>query len=353
MFNRSIAKTTAYTTISLRHTSRGFEHCLILATWIKLTRSDNLPRAHHIPHSSTNAFINDHIHQRALLPPADTCTQIDSDQVHCPSLHCMSTSNMSSIEKPGASELARQLAAARADGQLVDITPFESIASLDDAYNVQMLAIEQYNSPRIGYKVGATNEAVQKLFGADSPFFGPIFEREHYPNNSTIQLLPGVLGGEAEFAFICSADFPSNESLSADDLPDLIQSCHIAVEIVGRRTEGDGLPSLNAAVADFGANVAFIDGPSLDNWQSINLASINVTASTDGVQTNNGTGAAVLGNPLNSLLWLHNALQQQNRSLRRGDWVSTGTCLGVIAAVPGSTVDIEFEGCGQLSYRYS
>jgi len=199
--------------------------------------------------------------------------------------------------------------------------------------------------------VGATNEAVQQLFGADAPFFGPIFESERYKPGSTIELTAGVLGGEAEFAFVCGEDFPDEPSLATSDLPDLIERCHIAVEIVGRRTLGEGLPTLHAAVADFGANVAFIDGPSIDNWKSIDLANINVTASSSGTQTNSGTGAAVLGNPLNSLLWLHNALLQQNLRLQRGDWVSTGTCLGVIAAVAGASVDVLFEGCGEMQYQ--
>lgn len=258
-----------------------------------------------------------------------------------------------STETPNATELAAHLAAARGNNQLVDSAPFESIASLTDAYRIQAIAADQYDSPQIGYKVGATNEAVQKLFGADCPFFGPMFERERFAPDSTIPLTPGVLGGEAEFAFVCGEDFPSDDELTIQDLPALIQRCHIAAEIVGRRTAGEGLPPLHAAVADFGANVAFIDGPEIDDWHSRDLASVKVTASTAGEQTNSGIGAAVLGNPLNSLLWLHNALRHQNRGLRQGDWVSTGTCLGVIATAPGSMVDIEFEGCGSLRYQLS
>ena len=150
--------------------------------------------------------------------------------------------------QPSASQLARKLAEARANRQLIDGMPLESIASLADAYSTQSIAIDLYDSPRIGYKVGATNAVVQKMFGADNPFFGPMFKREHYQANSTIQLLPGILGGEAEFAFYCGDDFPTNTDLSVHDLPDLIQSCHIAVEIVGRRTTGEGLPTLHLSL---------------------------------------------------------------------------------------------------------
>ena len=247
--------------------------------------------------------------------------------------------------------LAQQLANAREQRIQVDAAPFETIASLDEAYAIQALASTAYPSTQIGYKVGATNEAVQKLFGSDTPFYGPMFESERYAPDAQFDLVTGLLGGEAEFAFKVGTDFPTEPLLNIDALPELIDSLNIAVELVGRRTRGDGLPTLHAAIADFGANVAFIEGPPIDNWTSIDLAQVVVTACTNGEKTNSGTGAAVLGHPLNSLLWLHNSLLDVGSGLKAGDWVSTGTCLGVIKAVPQSTVDISFSGCGEISYQ--
>lgn len=250
-----------------------------------------------------------------------------------------------------AQQLARELAEARGNQQQIALAPFESIETLSDAYSMQSLAISAYNSPCIGYKVGATNEGVQKLFACDAPFYGPMFETERHSNGHKFTLVPGLLGGEAEFAFKIAEDFPSDRDLSIDDLPFLIASANLAVEIVGRRTIGEGLPPLYAAIADFGVNVAFIEGPSIPDWKKMDLSTVAVTAKTNGKETNAGTGAAVLGHPLNSLLWMHNALRSAGSGLRAGDWVSTGTCLGVIKAVPGSTVDVEFSGCGEVSYE--
>jgi len=249
-------------------------------------------------------------------------------------------------------ELAKQLADARGNQSQTDPAPFDAIDSLEDAYQLQALATETYPSRQIGYKVGATNEGAQKLFGCNAPFYGPMFEQELFEPGAELTLRDGILGGEAEFAFVCGSDFPTDKELTTDDLPDLIKSCHIAVEIVGRRTVGKGLPGLNSAVADFGANVAFLPGPAMDNWRSTDLGEVQVTASTNGTETNSGTGAAVLGHPLNSLLWLHNSLVSAGSGLKAGDWVSTGTCLGVIAPVAGS-VDINFSGCGTIGYTFT
>ncbi len=256
---------------------------------------------------------------------------------------------MSAIE---LKDLARQLADARGSHQQIDRNPFDAIATLEDAYKLQAMAAATYPSTQVGWKVGATNEGAQKLFGCDAPFYGPMFEQEIMQPSADLPLRDGVLGGEAEFAFICGSDFPTDKSLSVEDLPALIKSCHIAVEIVGRRTIGQGLPSLNCAVADFGAHVAFIPGPAIADWNSMDLARVEVKANTNGEETNSGTGAAVLGHPLNSLLWMHNELVKTGSGLKSGEWVSTGTCLGVIPAVAGS-VDIEFSGCGSIGYKFS
>ena len=248
--------------------------------------------------------------------------------------------------------LALKLANARAQRNQTDAAPFEAIASLDKAYATQAQACSAYPSVQIGYKVGATNEGAQKLFGCNSPFYGPMFEAEHHTTGAQFELVTGLLGGEAEFAFKIGSDFPTDRSLNVDALPDLIDSANIAVELVGRRTRGDGLPTLHAAIADFGANVAFIEGPPIDNWRSVNLAQVAVTARTNGEETNAGTGAAVMGHPLNSLLWLHRSLVATGSGLKAGDWVSTGTCLGVIKAEPQSIVEISFTGCGDINYQF-
>lgn len=250
-----------------------------------------------------------------------------------------------------AQELALQLAKARGEQSQLELAPYAEIATLDDAYAMQTLATNAYSSPRIGYKVGATNEGVQKLFACDAPFYGPMFEAERFAPGHKFPLVPGLLGGEAEFAFQIATDFPVDKDLSPNDLAEFIASVNIAVELVGRRTLGQGLPPLHAAIADFGANVAFIEGPSIADWKKLDLAEVAVSAKTNGEETNAGTGAAVLGHPLNSLLWMHNSLRAIGNGLKAGEWVSTGTCLGVIKAVPGSKVDISFTGCGDISYE--
>ena len=96
-------------------------------------------------------------------------------------------------------DLAQQLATARGSRQLIDPTPFDAIASLKDAYRIQSMAAAAHPSKQIGYKVGATNAGVQKLFDCNAPFYGPMFEQEMRQPAVELELHDGLIGGEAEF----------------------------------------------------------------------------------------------------------------------------------------------------------
>lgn len=248
------------------------------------------------------------------------------------------------------SDLAQQLASARQLGKQIDYALMDGLQNESDAYQLQELAAEHYGSRHIGYKVGATNETSQKLFGCSEPFFGPMFDCDYYEHGATFDLSDGLLGGEAEFAFLIDRDIPDTDLTSAQ-ITDYIAAAHVAVELIGRRSAGKGLPSLYAAIADFGGNAAFIRGPSITDWRGMDLAEVKVVAHTNGEETNAGDGGAVLGNPLNSLVWLHDNLRARGRSLQAGQWITTGTCLGVIQAVADSSVHVDFEGCGEVAYN--
>lgn len=248
-------------------------------------------------------------------------------------------------------DIADQLATARRDSMRIDGDLMDSLQSETEAYQLQSLLEASYRSAQIGYKVAATNEPTQKKFGTDHPFYGPLFEADCHQTGVSFSGSEGLLGGEAEFAFLIDRDIPGNTPLNTQSIIDYIRAVHVSVELIGRRTKGNGLPSLYSAIADFGGNAAFILGPAIDNWTSMDLASVKVVAHTDGQETNSGSGAAVLGHPLNSLLWLSDTLIAAGDRLKAGQWVITGTCLGVIPPKTDSTVVVSFAGCGEVSYQ--
>jgi 2-keto-4-pentenoate hydratase len=96
-----------------------------------------------------------------------------------------------------------------------------------------------------------------------------------------------------------------------------------------------------SAIADFGLDVAVVRGDPMPDWQRRDLSVLGVRAVLDGITVANGTGAMVLGHPLNALRWLADALRKRGDKLRSGDMIVTGTCTGITKVGTGQT----FAGC--------
>ena len=124
---------------------------------------------------------------------------------------------------------------------------------------------------------------------------------------------------------------------------------HPAFEIIGLRLPNELFKNAIIVTTDFGANVGFAAGEGVRDWQGHDLAAIPVRASVDGEEVAAGSGANVMGNPLNSLLWLANDLASRGEGLSAGDWVSTGTCAGIVAIAPGQRAEADFGPFGRIS----
>ena len=61
-----------------------------------------------------------------------------------------------------------------------------------------------------------------------------------------------------------------------------------------------------------------------------------------------GTGDAVLGNPLNSLVWLSAKLAEFGRSLKAGEIIMSGSFTRQFPIKPGDTIRCEFFGIGHV-----
>lgn len=255
--------------------------------------------------------------------------------------------NRDEIESLGAA-----LAKAKREGGMIP-APAGWPPSPIDAEAIRERAIAAMGEPVTGWKIGATSPEAQKMLQCDGPVYGPLFQSATFASGEAIPLTAGTLGAECEFAFRIAADQPAGQAgHDRETITALVQSCHPAIEIVGRRVASDGFPPVSAALADFGMNVAFIHGPAIPDDRSVDLAAAPVRGLVDGEETNAGHGRNVLGHPLNALAWLANALAERGDGLKAGDWVTTGTCLGVVPVKAGSTVTGDFGDLGAVRVEF-
>ena len=137
------------------------------------------------------------------------------------------------------------------------------------AYAVQRGAAEASGYEIVGFKIGATAQVAMDLLGVSGPFFGPLF-REAFRENDAVLSLPVAHspGIESEFAVSLAADLPRRaEAWTKEEVEAAVAWVGPAFEIVGTRLEG-GLPGAGMlAIADGGANIDFVRGPTGTAWR--------------------------------------------------------------------------------------
>jgi len=207
----------------------------------------------------------------------------------------------------------------------------------------------------VGYKVACTNRLAQELLGTDTPFYGRLLSPFVYQSPARVNARDFSMRLiEAEFSFRLAADLPREGApYHRDAVADAVAAILPSIELVDTRytvwTEVP-LPSL---ISDNGCNSGWVEGKPVEAWRHIDLAAHEVRLSVNGAEKLSGSGAAVLGHPLNSLVWLANTLCEQGKALKAGDLVSTGVCTDVYLAEPGDRIVADFGTLGTAEVSFS
>lgn len=154
---------------------------------------------------------------------------------------------------------------------------------------------------------------------------------------------PGSLiqpGFENELCMRLGRDLPPGADLAA--ARDAVAQVHPALEII--ETRGPFTQQLPLAMADNAQQKTCVLGAPVALPASPEAVACTVQVNGETVAT--GTGEAVLGNPLQSLVWLATKLAQYGRTLRAGDIVMTGSFTRQFPISPGDRIRVEFTGVG-------
>lgn len=221
------------------------------------------------------------------------------------------------------------LIAARKEGTTVTLS--ELPASLDESYAVLDAIIDRIGNPLFGWKAAFTNAAAMKRMKTDEPAFGPLFEEWAYRSGESVPTPENCLRRvECEYAFRMAHALPARDApYSRDEVVAAVASLHPAIEIVDSRMAGAFEIGARALVADHCVNFAFICGDGVADWRGLDLISQPVRLFVDGETAAEGSGADVLGDPLQSLVWLVNRLSARGKGVSAGAVITTGSCTGM------------------------
>ncbi len=108
------------------------------------------------------------------------------------------------------------------------------------------------------------------------------------------------------------------------------------------------MTELALAIADNVEHTGIVLGKPLKLGHDIDFRRVVCTLTRGDEEISSANGEAVLGDPLNSILWLKQALEKYDRALVKGDLIMTGSFVRQLPLVPGDRVRAEFTGIGSV-----
>ena len=250
-------------------------------------------------------------------------------------------------------DVATRLWNARMEG---DILPrdFKGYPKTEaDGYSIQSHLISVSGLPVIGWKIGATTEALLGTLGLSQPFPGPLFSKFTHANDAEVKIRSGH-SLEAEFSIRMKEGLPyRTERYSRSDIEQAVGSICPSFEIVGKRFEGPAPGAGFRLIADGGANVASVMGAAIEDWSAFDLTDHHMTLSVNDETVVEGSSRALLWDHIfDAASWLACQPALANRGVLAGDIIMTGTCTGVRPLNPGDEVAANFGKLGVVRARF-
>jgi 2-keto-4-pentenoate hydratase len=214
--------------------------------------------------------------------------------------------------------------------------------SVDQAYAIQLGLIDRRcaaGERQIGWKVGLTAPAIQQQFGFHEPVFGCVLDSKPSGHQFAASALIAP-GFENELCMRLRVDVSG--TIGLDEARAAIDVVYPSLEII--ETRGPFTEQIALALADNAQQKAVVLGSPVA--LPADPSAIEARVFINGEEVATGRGDAVLGNPLNSIVWLAGKLQQFGRRLQAGQIVMTGSFTRQFPLVAGDTVETVFSGVG-------
>ena len=210
-----------------------------------------------------------------------------------------------------------------------------------------------------GWKIAATSQAGQKHIGVSGPLAGRIFAPCVIAQGQTVSL-KGVrmLVAEPEMAFVLGQDLPPRaQAYSQAEVMAAVSALHVAIEVPNSRFEDFVSVGEASLIADNACAHEFVLGDAApEAWRDVDLSRHDVSAQVtraDGQTWHRaGNGSAVLGDPRVAMTWMANELSALGVGLKRGEFVTTGTCMVPLEIAVGDSVLADFGALGRIAVRF-
>lgn len=233
------------------------------------------------------------------------------------------------------------------------LTEMDDALSIDDAYGIQMENIKRavaIGNKISGKKIGLTSEGIQNQLGVNEPDYGHLFNTMDCPGGRvpTDKLLQPKI--EGELAFILKEDLTGGE-VTVEDVRRATDYVVAAFEIVDSRV-ADWKIKLVDTVADNASSGRYVLGSVKKTLEEVVPAEVPMKLYKNGELLNEGSGAAVLGDPCLAVAWLANRLWGYGVALKKGEVILSGAFSAAPEAKKGDVFEGDFGVMGTVKVEF-
>jgi 2-keto-4-pentenoate hydratase len=202
----------------------------------------------------------------------------------------------------------------------------------------------------VGWKVGLTTRAAQSQVGVEEPVSGFLLANGVFASGRDIPFTRFAgLAVEAEIALVMKREL-AGPGVTAPRALLAVEGAQPALELVDFRFTGK--PVGTDMIADGVYANAIVLGQTLTDITHIDLALEGLVYELNGTVAATATAAEVMGNPVNSLVWLANHLGSRGIGLRAGDVVMTGSVSVLLRPKAGDAVRATYTRLGAVAARF-
>ncbi len=251
--------------------------------------------------------------------------------------------------------IAQSFVKARKSARSLAAYPGEVPKRLADSYAIQERAIQLWNKPIIGWKIGRLHPDKQAEHGTER-LAGPIFAPTLKAYAGEAVTLPVFAGGfaavEAEYVFRVGHDAdPTKTVYTEEEALRLIDAVFAGIEMAGSPLATINALGPTVVASDFGNNFGLILGGELmafdadattDRLSPDAVKSYQAKTEIDGKGVGEGGLFTMPGGPLKAIAWLAGHLAGRGRPLTRGQYISSGATTGIHSIAAGQNAVVTF-----------
>lgn len=200
----------------------------------------------------------------------------------------------------------------------------------------------------VGYKAGLTNPVVQQRFGVNQPLRGTLLEKMLLADGAEV---PAKFGARpfTESDLIVEVASPAiHDAKTPLEVLQSLRSVRPFIELPDTQVQDPSrINAPTLVLINVGARLGVLGAPlpvRADAAFADALRDMRVrTTDASGKELAAGKGSAIMGHPLNAVIWLAAELKKAGITLKGGELLSLGT-FAPTGAEPGSTLTVTYDG---------